>query len=132
MDLILVRQDFTPTRTIGRLYVATPEAWTLEDVVRSNGPGEAIQTGRYRVIINKSQRFNRMLPLLVNVPNRDGIRIHAGNVADDTAGCILVGQEREQDTILHSKLALDVLQPKIADAHARGQDVWITIVENKA
>lgn len=129
MDLILLRQDFTPTRTIGRLYVATPECHTLEDAVNANGPGEAILAGRYRVIINKSQRFNRMLPLLLNVPGREGIRLHAGNSADDCTGCILVGQERDVDTILHSRLALDVLQPKIADEQARGRDVFLTIVE---
>lgn len=129
MELILLRTDLTPARTIGRLYVATPECHTLEDVVKANGPGEAIAAGRYRVIINKSKRFGRMMPLLLNVPGRDGIRIHTGNVADDVTGCILVGQEREADTILRSRLALDVLQPKIADAQARGQDTWITVVE---
>jgi len=131
MELVLLRTDRTPARTIGQLYVATPECFTLEDAVREGPkvPGEtAIPAGRYRVTITKSQRFTRMLPLLLDVPGFDGIRIHSGNSCVDTSGCILVGQAREADTILRSRLALEVLLPKIADAEARGQDVWINIV----
>ena len=130
MDLLLHRVDGTSTRTIGRLYT-TPQCWTLEDAVR-DGPkvmGEtAIPTGRYRVQITQSQRFEKMLPILLDVPGFTGVRIHAGNTATDTSGCILVGQDREADAIGHSRLALDVLLPLIADAQARGQDVWITIL----
>jgi hypothetical protein len=131
MELILLRSDLTPTRTIGRLYLATPECWTLEDARREGPkvPGEtAIPAGRYQVKITKSQRFNRMLPLLLDVPGFEGIRIHSGNSASDTAGCVLVGRSRTENTILESRLALEALMPKIADAQARGQDVWVTIV----
>ncbi len=130
LELLLARRDFTPERTIGQLYV-TPECWTLEDAVRNGAKitGEtAIPPGRYQIAITKSARFGRMLPILLDVPGFDGIRIHSGNTAADTEGCILVGNEREGNAILQSRLAMEKLQPKIADVLARGQECWITII----
>lgn len=132
MDLVLQRDDATAARTIGHLFVdGEYVCFTLEDAVR-DGPKviheTAIPVGRYRVVITRSQRFARMLPLLRDVPGFDGIRIHAGNTDKDTAGCILVGLGRANDSIQSSQLALAELQPKIAGALARLEDVWITIL----
>lgn len=130
MELILVRDTFNPGETIGRIWHATPGPFTLEDMVR-DGPkiyGEtAIPEGRYQVVITYSNRFKRMLPELKNVPGFDAIRLHIGNTAQDTTGCILVGQRRDEHRVIWSGLAMDVLQPIIADAQARGTDVWLTV-----
>lgn len=131
MDLVLQRDDLTAERTIGKLSVdGAPECFTLEDVVRE-GPKviheTAIPAGTYRVVITRSQRFGRMLPLLLDVPDFEGVRIHAGNGAGDTSGCLLVGMNRAHDSILSSQLALSALQPKIAGALARGELVTIDV-----
>ncbi len=131
MDLLLQRELSTDISTIGRLYVDGQfQCFTLEDVVRE-GPKlaheTAIPAGRYRVVITPSERFGRMLPLLVDVPDFTGIRIHPGNTAADTSGCILVGGWREMNRIGGSQLALAALQPKIAAALARNEDCWIEI-----
>ena len=131
MDLTLTRVDLTPTRTIGSLYLAgTWECFTLEDQVREPGvkvPGAtAIPPGRYQVLLTFSQRFQRLLPLLLHVPWFTGIRIHAGNTAADTEGCILVGQERAGDQVLKSRAALEVLLLKLGPA-SKQDDVWITV-----
>ena len=89
------RFEFKDTYTVGKMYIDNIyECYTLEDVVRKgakvNGQ-TAIPTGTYNVIINHSNRFNRDLPLLENVPNFTGVRIHAGNTSAHTEGCILVG-----------------------------------------
>ena len=90
MELTLTRTDFTNDSTIGELSVNGKfECFTLEDKVRPvkiKGM-TAIPAGAYEVVINFSERFQRPLPLLLNVPNFDGIRIHAGNTAKDTEGC---------------------------------------------
>ena len=52
----------------------------------------AIPTGKYDVILTFSPRFKRVLPLLLNVPGYQYIRVHNGNRPDSTEGCLLVGE----------------------------------------
>lgn len=133
MELLLKRQPSNNGTTLGTLFVnGSFCCFTLEDQIRSDGikvQGEtAIPEGHYRVRITYSQRFKRMMPLLQDVPGFSGIRIHAGNTNEDTSGCILVGLARVGwATIEQSRAALDVLQPKIAQALAHGEDVWIDV-----
>ena len=131
MVLLLKRRPTTDNCTLGDLFVdGVHEAFTLEDVVRE-GPKvmheTAIPPGRYRVDITLSARFGRLLPELVDVPGFTGIRIHSGNTSADTSGCILVGRSQTADRVSESRVAMDALQPKIAAALARGEDVRITI-----
>jgi hypothetical protein len=132
VELVLQRDDATPERTIGHLFVDKQYAcFTLEDCLRDRPKvlnSTAIPAGRYRVVITRSQRFERMLPLLLDVPDFSGIRIHAGNTDKDTSGCILVGLSRAHDSILSSQMALAELQPQIAGAIAKGEGCWITIL----
>lgn len=130
MELHLQRDPTTDGATLGKLYVNGEFfCFTLEDAIREHKfAGETcIPSGRYKIVINKSQHFQRMLPLLLNVPEFDGIRIHAGNGPVDTHGCILVGLDRHANTIVQSRSAMDLLQPVIATALAKGEDVWITV-----
>jgi hypothetical protein len=119
MELQLKRTDFFENSTIGELSVnGELECYTLEDKVRPvKIKGKtAIPAGRYEVIINYSQRFNRPLPLFLNVPNFEGVRIHSGNTAADTEGCILVGMTKEEEFIGQSKVAFERLFPKLKAA----------------
>jgi hypothetical protein len=138
MELLLVRHYKGHTCTIGSLYLnGTFECYTLEDVVRQvNGePTEswkikgqtAIPTGRYEVTITFSSRFKILLPLLLDVPGFEAIRIHSGNTDADTEGCILVGRVKADEYIFESKLALEPLLKKIQDCIASGEKVFITV-----
>ena len=130
MELTLTRTDFTNDSTIGELSVNGKfECFTLEDKVRPvkiKGM-TAIPAGAYEVVINFSERFQRPLPLLLNVPNFDGIRIHAGNTAKDTEGCILVGQVKQKNFIGTSRLALEALFKKLKKA-SLSEKIFIHIV----
>lgn len=121
MELTLKRCEFTDASTVGELFVnGAFECYTLEDKVRlvKVKGMTAIPTGRYEVVVSYSTRFGRALPLLLNVPNFEGIRIHAGNTADDTEGCILVGRSKAVDFVGSSRAALDTLFDKIRQAAA--------------
>lgn len=131
MNLYLTRKWFTPDSTIGELLIGDDfECLTLEDVVRE-GPKvygkTAIPEGIYDVIITPSARFKRDMPLICAVPGFSGVRIHSGNTADDTEGCILVGQTRGKDWIGHSRKAFDLLFAKIRTAKAAGIPITITV-----
>lgn len=88
----------------------------------------AIPEGSYPVVITKSPRFRRWLPLLVGVPGFSGIRIHSGNMAADTRGCILVGENTIVGRLTSSRATLTKLITAIMAASDQGEAVWITIV----
>jgi hypothetical protein len=99
----------------------------LLDILKEKIHGKtAIPTGRYRVTISYSNRFKRYLPELHDVPGFAGIRIHSGNVAADTEGCLLVGTQYKTDTIINSRLAFDKLMAKLLIAETK-EEIWITI-----
>jgi len=127
MKLEVKRKIFTDKSTIGELYIdGVFECYTLEDVVRK-GPkvhsATAIPTGTYKVIVNMSNRFKRLLPLLLNVPEFEGVRIHSGNTDADTEGCILLGQTKGVNIITNSRVAFDKFFNKIKDQ----KDLQITV-----
>jgi hypothetical protein len=119
MLITIKRLHRTETSTIGELLVdGVFECFTLEDTEREvKIKGEtAIKEGKYKVIINKSNRFKRLLPLLLNVPEFEGVRIHSGNTNHDTEGCILVGQTKSKNFIGKSRKAFDALFKKMQAA----------------
>ena len=91
----------------------------------------AIPEGRYAVVITWSLKFKMWLPLLLGGPDFNhlfkGIRIHMGNTAKDTAGCILVGRNQLVGQVLESRKWLYELKQKIVEAKDRGEAVWLTI-----
>lgn len=136
MKLRVERLWKKPTYTVGRLYVnGKLYCNTLEDVVRdltkeAKVPGKtAIPAGTYKVIYNWSPKFGRNLPRLLNVPHFDGILIHPGNTADDSAGCILVGKNTEVGRLTQSRYTSDCLNVLIEDAQRHGEEIIIEIVE---
>ena len=121
MELKLIRETFTEKSTIGSLYVnGIFFCYTLEDKDRKLEAGgvkeyakTAIPRGKYKVINSFSNRFKKYLPELVNVPQFAGIRIHAGNTAEHSEGCILVGSTKAVDFIGNSKVTFDKLMKAI-------------------
>jgi hypothetical protein len=130
MNLRLLRKTFTDTSTIGELTInGQPECFTLEDKVRAvKIKGQtAIPAGIYEVTITFSEKFKKPLPLLLNVPNFAGIRIHPGNTAADTEGCILVGTTRGKDAIGSSRIAFAALFSKLQAALLK-EKIFIEVV----
>jgi len=131
MKLILKRISLQETYTIGKLYVDNAKFCdTLEDKVRPAGVkvyGEtAIPAGKYKVIITWSDRFKRRLPLLLDVPGFEGIRIHPGNTSVDTHGCILVGVNDAKGRISQSKFTFYQLFKLMTDSKLQEFEIEIT------
>jgi hypothetical protein len=133
MRLTLTRLQLDPDVTIGSLDADGDwVAWTCEDTVRPQGvkiSGQtAIPAGRYTVIINQSQRFQRLLPLLLDVPGFSGVRIHPGNTAADTEGCILPGLDRLAKSVGRSRRAFDGLFARMQEAARKGEPITLEII----
>ena len=115
---IVVKRTFKgKDYTIGKLYINGQYFCdTLEDVVRD---GEkvygktAIPEGTYTIVLTMSNRFKKMLPLLLQVPKFEGVRIHSGNTAADTEGCILVGKNKEKGKVLESRAVFAQLMKRL-------------------
>lgn len=124
------------TRLYGGQTVRRREVFcnTLEDTVRDLSNEKkvygktAIPYGEYKVVYNWSPKFGRNLPRLLNVPAFEGILIHPGNTADDSAGCILVGRNTEVGRLTESRYTSDKLNVLIEDAQRRGESITIEIV----
>ena len=116
MKIQIKRLHKTENSTIGEMTIDGKfECYTLEDKERDVKikSETAIPKGTYKVIINQSNRFKKLMPLVLNVPNFEGIRIHPGNSNHDTEGCILVGQSRSVDYITKSRKAYEILFTKM-------------------
>ena len=87
----------------------------------------AIPTGRYEVTVTYSPHFKRNLPLLNNVPGYSGVRIHSGNTAEDTDGCILVEENTSKGRVNNSRHWFAVVMEKIQEAIGRKEKVIIPI-----
>jgi hypothetical protein len=121
MEIALTRKRLSEECTIGELTLPDGISfYTLEDkdrglqsfmpvseIIRIKRPGiTAIPKGRYELCLNFSARFSRSLPLLLDVPGYAGVRIHSGNTAHDTEGCILLGKIAVEDHIMDSRAAM--------------------------
>lgn len=95
----LIRMPKDGKAVRGRLYqvtesrfeeVLTPICDTLEN------QGYLIPALIYHVAVTKSPKFNRLLPVIEQVPSRSGIRIHRGTRPEHSKGCILISGSDEQ------------------------------------
>lgn len=138
MQITLPRVQQDSDVTIGEMRVnGVHECWVCEDPVREV-EGQPVATwkikgktaiprGNYKIIITFSQRFQRDLPLLVDVPGFEGIRIHPGNTPANTEGCLLPGVVRLSKSVGQSKDAFNALFAKIRVAKIKGEPVTIEI-----
>lgn len=142
MEILIDRNISTVESTTSKVYVdGAFECFALEDrnrglkatmplkeITEKKVFGKTcIPEGRYEVTITHSEHFNRDLPLLIDVPGYEGVRIHPGNTAADTEGCILPGEVRTLDMVLNSKKAFGKLYDKIHAAISNETKVFITL-----
>ena len=128
--------------TIGKMYIdgeyfcdtledtdrGLTQIMTLSEIKEVKEYGcTAIPTGRYPVAYTYSPRFKQHLPLLLNVPAFEGVRIHSGNTHKDTEGCILLGVNRAVGKVLDSRKTMDEFLHILKPAIEACEHIWITI-----
>lgn len=135
MILDLIRDDEPKARNWGMLLVdGKLLGQTLEDEDRfleTGGSKEhgqtAIPRGRYKVTITFSNRFQKPMPLVHDVPGFTGVRIHGGNTEANTEGCPLLGARRTRDGIADCAGVNQRLMHLLEAAETRGEDVWLEV-----
>ena len=128
MEILVKRLYKNSAYTIGKMYIdgqylcdtvedcdrglkqsMTPQQIAVKKVYGTT----AIPAGRYKVTLTFSNKFKRVLPLVNDVIGFLGIRIHAGNTADDSLGCIIVGENKIKGGVVNSKVTLERLMAKL-------------------
>ena len=142
MKIEVKRRYLGSEYTIGSMFVNGEYFCdTLEDKVRDlnkdgdlNDKGEskvyaqtAIPYGEYEVVVKHSPKFDRILPRLLNVPHFEGILIHRGNTAKDSAGCILVGENKVKGKVINSTIYENKLTALCHLAQLKGERIIIAI-----
>lgn len=134
----LFRQVRNVAFTLGVLIGGGTYLYTVEDAVRplvhctattcdGKIPGlTAIPPGTYQIKDTYSPKYKRNVLQLMDVPGFQGIRIHSGNSADDTEGCLVLGQKRTPTGVAYSNAALVEFNKKVREQLKSGP-VSITI-----
>lgn len=101
---------------------------SVEEILSKKHKGiTAIPTGKYDVILTFSPKFKRVLPLLLNVPGYQYIRVHHGNLPSSTDGCLLVGENKIKGQIINSRATLEKLMSVLLECEKRKEKVTILI-----
>lgn len=130
VELLVQRRWSSLQAVVGEMFVnGKHQCYTLEDPPRGVKIPKitGIPEGRYEVKLTWSDKFQAEMPLVVGVPGFTGIRIHWGNTAIDTEGCLLVGKERGANEIFHSLTAYADLFAILEKAVALGEQIFLTI-----
>lgn len=152
MELTLRRRYKGPKYTIGSLYINDIYfSDTIEDVDRGldNSMTEeyikakkvygqtAIPCGTYNINMNtvspkfKNRSWARIyggkLPRLINVKGFEGILIHVGNSAQDSLGCILIGENKIKGKVINSTSYFHRLMSELLKANINKELITITI-----
>lgn len=148
MEILVKRIAKKSKYTIGKMYIdgqyicdtledtdrGLNQNMSLEEIKNKKVYGEtAVPTGTYRVDMNTvspkfksrtwAKPYGGKLPRLVLVPGYDGVLIHPGNKAEDTLGCILVGENKAVGQVLNSQVTFK----KIMSILTKGTNITITI-----
>lgn len=134
MRLTLIRKWNKKDYCIGDLYIdgvwfsnviedtdrGLDDRMSLEEILARKVKGEtAIPTGIYEVTITYSPKYKRLMPLINNVKGYSGIRIHSGNTAKDTEGCLLVGKNTKVGMVTESRVTYNALFKRLSQTKSK-------------
>ena len=142
MEVLLIRENFASEYTEGKLFINGAyvcdsledadrglDSSMSEDVILSKKVygKTCIPYGRYRIIIDWSNKFQKNLIHLLNVKGFDGVRMHSFNEASQSLGCIGTGVKTVPGWISKSRDTYKIVHSKVEEALSRGESVFLTI-----
>lgn len=149
MELKVLRFSSQSDSTLGVLFIdGVFKCFTLEDEFRTVKVHSKtrIPAGTYEIKLRKEggfherylkkfgTQFHKGMLWITDVPNFQYVLIHIGNNDDDTAGCLLVGDQSHQNVdgagyIGQSTQAYERIYPVISKSIVDGQKVTITYID---
>lgn len=154
MKLLVKRTYKGPKYTIGKLYVdgqyfcdtiedvdrGLKQGMSLNDILRIKVKGKTcIPYGTYVVTVNVvsgkysnytkypfAKEVGARMPRILNVPGFEGILIHPGTTAEDTDGCLIVGQNKIKGKVINSQVTWRNLYKLLEKASKRRELITIT------
>lgn len=131
MHVVIDRKWPKSEYTIGRVYIngeffcnsmedcdrGLQQWWSEAEVQAAKVYGEtAIPKGKYIVTMDYSPKYKRAMPHVMNVKGFSGIRIHSGNTAKDSLGCVLLGDNTKKGWISNSRKRCKEFEKRLVDA----------------
>lgn len=143
LHLTLIRAYKKDTYTIGRLYAGgrficntiedkdrgLNQFMSESDIQKVKVKAEtAIPIGTYKLVVSMSPKFGRKLIEIQNVPAYSGVRVHRGNTAQDSAGCVIVGMNTEKGKVTNSTKYEELLTTMVESAINNKEECYLTII----
>jgi hypothetical protein len=131
MNILIERKWKKETYTIGRVYIngeffsnsmedkdrGLHQQMSEKEINAKKVYGvTAIPTGDYVVKMTYSPKYKRKMPQIMNVKGFSGIRIHSGNTATDSLGCVLLGNNDKPGWISNSRAACEAFEKMLIAA----------------
>lgn len=144
MRVTLKRIAFKDEYTIGRLYINgvyfcdTLEDkdrglydWSSEDYIKEVKVKHktAIPYGIYKLLWSYSPKYKRFMPEISGVKGFSGIRVHSGNTAEHSSGCVLLGYNKKVGMVLDSRKVCKEFDEIIEDYYKRGEPMTFEITK---
>lgn len=144
MKILIKRIAKKDSYTIGKMYIndayfcdtledkdrGLKQSESVEDIKKRKIYGEtAIPSGTYKVTLTYSNRFKKILPLVNDVKGFDGIRIHSGNTAKDSLGCILVGYNKVKGQVINSRDTMNKLMNNYLTPTSKKKEIITLTIE---
>lgn len=112
---------------------------SLSEILSKKVYGQtAIPKGTYKVILSVSEKFKKkpwaakyggLVPEIVGVKGFSGVRIHPLNTAEESLGCIGIGENKVKGKIINSVKCYDEFMSKyMLPAWTRKEEITIEIV----
>lgn len=144
MRVTLRRIAFKDKYTIGRLYInGVYFCDTIEDKDRGLYDWQsveyilekkikhetAIPYGMYKLLWSYSSKYKRLMPEITGVKGFSGIRVHSGNTAEHSSGCVLLGYNKKAGMVLDSRKVCKKFDEIVEGYYKKGEPMTFEITK---